>query len=36
MKNHHPASELILCIHIDGVDEHPADTSNRLDEDQLH
>ncbi len=36
MKNHHPASGMNMRIHIDGVDERPGDTGNRLVEDLQH
>jgi hypothetical protein len=36
MKNHHPASGMIICIHIDGVDERAGDTGNQLVEDLQH
>jgi hypothetical protein len=36
MKNHHPASGMIICVHLDGVDERSGDTGNRLVEDLQH
>ena len=36
MKNHHPASGMIICIHIDGVDERAGDTSKQLVENLQH
>jgi hypothetical protein len=36
MKNNHPASEMSVCIRIDGVDEHAGDTGNQLVDGLLH